>query len=70
MDTKPTNRRTFLTSSLSTAAIAAAPLVLTARRGEAVQAPAPTAQPGGEPRLRFAAIGMNHGHINGHVRRR
>ena len=37
MDTKHTDRRTFLKSSLSTAAIAAAPLVLTAapRRGSA-----------------------------------
>jgi predicted dehydrogenase len=65
MDTKHTDRRTFLKSSLSTAAIAAAPLVLTARRGDAAQAQGATAQPGGEPRIRFAAIGMNHGHING-----
>jgi len=65
MDTKHTDRRTFLKSSLSTAAIAAAPLVLTARRGDAAQAQAATAQPGGEPRIRFAAIGLNHGHING-----
>ncbi len=65
MDTKHTDRRTFLKSSLSTAAIAAAPLVLTARRGDAAQAQAATAQPAGEPRLRFAAIGLNHGHING-----
>jgi predicted dehydrogenase len=66
MDTKTTDRRTFLKSSLSTAAIAAAPLVLTARRGEAAQAPAAgAAQPGGEPRIRFAAIGMNHGHVYG-----
>ena len=75
MDTKHTDRRTFLKSSLSTAAIAAAPLVLTARRGDAAQAQAATAQPAGEPRIRFAAIGMNHGHINGmcdaaHPRRR
>ena len=69
MDTKPTGRRAFLKSSLSTAAIAAAPLVLTARRGDAAQAQAPQGQagpqPAGEPRIRFAAIGMNHGHING-----
>jgi predicted dehydrogenase len=65
MDTKHTDRRTFLKSSLSTAAIAAAPLVLTARRGDAAQAPAPAGQPAGEPRIRFAAIGMNHGHIYG-----
>jgi len=65
MDTKHTDRRTFLKSSLSTAAIAAAPLVLTARRGDAAPAQAATVQPGGEPRIRFAAIGLNHGHING-----
>jgi predicted dehydrogenase len=66
MDTKTTDRRTFLKSSLSTAAIATAPLVLTARRGEAAQAPgAGQAPPAGEPRIRFAAIGMNHGHIYG-----
>jgi predicted dehydrogenase len=65
MATKQTDRRTFLKSSLSTAAIAAAPLVLTARKGDAAQAPGATAQPAGEPRIRFAAIGMNHGHING-----
>jgi predicted dehydrogenase len=65
MDTKHTDRRTFLKSSLSTAAIAAAPLVLTARRGDAAQAQSATAQPAGEPRIRFAAIGLNHGHING-----
>ena len=62
---KQTDRRTFLKSSLSTAAIAAAPLVLTARRGEAAQAGAAAAQPAGEPRIRFAAIGMNHGHVYG-----
>ncbi|MEO5819029.1 MAG: Gfo/Idh/MocA family oxidoreductase [Vicinamibacteraceae bacterium] len=65
MATKQTDRRTFLKSSLSTAAIAAAPLVLTARKGDAAQAAGATAQPAGEPRIRFAAIGMNHGHING-----
>ena len=65
MATKHTDRRTFLKSSLSTAAIAAAPLVLTARRGDAAQAQPATAQPAGEPRIRFAAIGLNHGHING-----
>src|SRR6185295_16145316 len=65
MDTKHTNRRTFLKSSLSTAAIAAAPLVLTARKGDAAQAQGAAAQPGAEPRIRFAAIGLNHGHING-----
>jgi predicted dehydrogenase len=62
---KQSDRRTFLKSSLSTAAIAAAPLVLTARRGEAAQAGTAPAQPAAEPRIRFAAIGMNHGHVNG-----
>jgi len=62
MDTKQTDRRTFLKSSLTTAAIAASPLVLAARKGEAQ---APAAQPGGEPRIRFAAIGGNHSHVFG-----
>ena len=65
MSTKPTDRRTFLKSSLTTAAIAASPLVLTARKGDAPEAQAAPAQPAGEPRIKFAAIGMNHGHING-----
>jgi predicted dehydrogenase len=65
MDTKHTDRRTFLKSSLSTAAIAAAPLVLTARKGETAQAGAAPAQPAAAPRIRFAAIGLNHGHVNG-----
>ena len=58
MDTKQTDRRTFIKSSLSTAAIAAAPLVLTARKGDAAQAQASPTQPAGEPRIRFAAIGV------------
>jgi predicted dehydrogenase len=65
MDTKPTDRRTFLKSSLTTAAIAASPLVLTARKGEAHEGQAPAPQPGGEPRIRFAAIGGNHSHVFG-----
>ena len=65
MDTKQTDRRTFLKSSLTTAAIAASPLVLTARKGEAHEAQTPAAQPGGEPRIRFAAIGGNHSHVFG-----
>jgi predicted dehydrogenase len=65
MDTKQTDRRGFLKSSLSTAAIAAAPLVLTARKGDAAQTPAAQTQPAGEPRLLFAAIGGNHGHVYG-----
>jgi predicted dehydrogenase len=65
MDTTHTDRRTFLKSSLTTAAIAAGPLVLAARKGEAGEAQAPAAQAGGEPRIRFAAIGGNHSHVFG-----
>ena len=50
------NRREFLTTSLSTAAVAAWP-----RTAQAQPAPAPA----GPPRIRFAAIGLNHGHIYG-----
>ena len=50
------NRREFLTTSLSTAAAAAWP-----RTAPAQPAPAPA----GPPRIRFAAIGLNHGHIYG-----
>ena len=50
-------RREFLKTTLSTAALAAAARPMSA----AAQAPAPT----GPPRLKFAAIGLNHGHING-----
>ena len=45
MDIKQTDRRTFLKSSLTTAAIAASPLVLTARKGETHDAQTPAAQP-------------------------
>ena len=51
------NRREFLTTSLSTAAAAAA----WPRTAAAQPAPAPA----GPPRIRFAAIGLNHGHIYG-----
>ena len=51
------NRREFLTTSLSTAAVAAA----WPRTAPAQPAPAPA----GPPRIRFAAIGLNHGHIYG-----
>lgn len=52
-------RREFLRSSLSTAAVAAAAL---SARTDAAQ---PPRAPAGPPRIRFAAIGLNHGHIYG-----
>jgi predicted dehydrogenase len=54
------DRRTFLKTSLAAATAAAA-------GGDgtlAAQQPAPAAR---APRLKFAAIGLNHGHINGQV---
>jgi len=51
-------RRSFLKSSLTTAGAA---WVASARPRPAVAAQAPAAK---VPRLRFAAIGLNHGHIN------
>ena len=50
-------RREFLKTTLSTAALAAAARPMSA----GAQAPAP----GGPPRLKFSAIGLNHGHIYG-----
>jgi predicted dehydrogenase len=65
MKTTRKARREFLKSSLTTAAIAASPLV---RAAESAAAPQATpAKPAGPPRIRFAAIGLNHGHINGQV---
>jgi predicted dehydrogenase len=51
-------RREFLRTTLSTAALAAARPI-----SAGVQAPAPA--PTGPPRLKFSAIGLNHGHIYG-----
>lgn len=59
MTTHRRGRREFLKSSLTTAAVAAGAL---ASRAEAAQ---PPAAPSGPPRIRFAAIGLNHGHIYG-----
>jgi len=59
------NRREFLGSSLASAASLAAALGA-ARKAGAGAAPAQAAEPAAaKPRIRFAAIGMNHGHING-----
>jgi predicted dehydrogenase len=62
MKVKPTNRREFLTSSLGTAATVA--LAGSSRRLPRSQAASPAARPA---RIRFAAIGLNHSHINGQV---
>jgi predicted dehydrogenase len=51
-------RRDFLKATLSTAALASSARVVAARQPAA---PAPA----GPPRIKFAAIGLNHGHING-----
>jgi predicted dehydrogenase len=51
-------RREFLKATLSTAALASSARVVSARQPAA-------AAPAGPPRLKFAAIGLNHGHING-----
>ena len=60
MTTIRKGRREFLKSSLSTAAIAASAWP----RVSAAQPPAAVPRP---VRLRFSAIGLNHGHINGQV---
>jgi predicted dehydrogenase len=52
-------RREFLKRTLSTAALAAAARPMSA----GAQAPAPASS--GPPRLKFSAIGLNHGHIYG-----
>jgi predicted dehydrogenase len=56
-----TSRREFLKSSVP-AAVAASAWAQTANA-----APPQTPPPARPPRLRFAAIGLNHGHINGQV---
>jgi predicted dehydrogenase len=58
-------RREFLKSSLSTAAIAASAWPLAAATSQPTSPPQ-TASPR-PARLRFSAIGLNHGHINGQV---
>jgi predicted dehydrogenase len=58
----PKNRREFLQSSLGSAATVA--LAGSTRRLPRSQAISPAAQPA---RIRFAAIGLNHSHINGQV---
>jgi predicted dehydrogenase len=58
------NRRGFLRSSFVAAAAGAWAWALPSR---AVGAQAPAPAPKRPPRLRFAAIGLNHGHINSQV---
>lgn len=62
MSVNPKTRREFLKSSLGTSATVA--LAGSARRLPSAQAIPPAARPA---RIRFAAIGLNHGHINGQV---
>ena len=64
MTTNRKARREFLKTSLSTAAAAAA--APWPARAHVIEEPqAAPAQPAARPRIRFAAIGLNHGHING-----
>jgi predicted dehydrogenase len=56
-------RRQFLQSSLSTAAVAA--LVAKAGPGAVVEAQEKPPTAPATPRIKFAAIGLNHGHISG-----
>jgi predicted dehydrogenase len=65
MKTNRKARRQFLKSSLTTAAMAATPWTHLAPVAAAAQ-PSPPAAPKA-PRIKFAAVGLNHGHINGQV---
>src|SRR5207245_1283917 len=59
-----TDRRGFLKSSIATAAGVAWTAARSGRAAAAREGPEPPARPA---RIRFAAIGLNHGHINGQV---
>jgi predicted dehydrogenase len=61
MSIPPRGRRDFLKTSLGSAAVAASVFSRNARAEQQQAAPA------GPPRIRFAAIGLNHGHIYGQV---
>lgn len=63
MKTKQTGRRDFLKSSMTAAGLAWGARAASAGATEESQEPA--AQPAKAPRIKFAAIGLNHGHING-----
>ena len=68
MDSNRKDRREFLRSSLGTAAVAAALAEVAGRTVVTAQEKPKPAAPAGPPRIRFAAIGLNHGHINGQCR--
>ena len=61
-DESRADRRGFLTASAASlaAAFAVSRSAVASAAGQAAAEPPP-----GPPRIRFAAIGMNHGHING-----
>ena len=62
MKDRPVDRREFLRSSIPATGVA-----LAAARGARASAPDPQEkpEPPKAPRIRFAAIGLNHGHVNG-----
>jgi predicted dehydrogenase len=60
MSDRQADRRGFLEAALGATVVAAS-----ARAATASGAQAPPAAPAGAPRIKFAAIGLNHGHING-----
>ena len=62
MTTTRKDRREFLKSSLSTAAIAASAWPRVSATTQQT-----SQQPAGPARLRFSVIGLNHGHINSQV---
>lgn len=68
MDSNRKDRREFLRSSLGTAAVAAALAEVAGRTVVTAQEKPKPAAPAGPPRIRFAAIGLNHGHITGQCR--
>ena len=59
------SRRALLKSSATAAAGVAASALLRNQVAQAMSALTPNAAPA--PRLRFAVVGMNHGHIYGQV---
>ncbi len=68
MKNETPDRREFLRSSVASAAgvvLASSSAARTAMASESVEPAVPGFQ--GKPRIRFAAIGLNHGHINGQV---
>src|SRR5262249_18027272 len=64
-DSNRKDRREFLKSSLGTAAVAAAWSEVAGRSIVTAQETPKPAAPAAPARIKFAAIGLNHGHING-----